>query len=355
MSKNRRKRKGKSGLPPGTLVYTGDNHVLNPDVTLMAYNESIISEKLLKGTQCNPLPTEGVVTWYDVRGLNDVALVEHIGQTFHLHPLALEDVLNTNQRPKWEDYHNGIFLIVRALRYRDGDTSQEFLSEQIAFFFNKDFLITFQEDEDDLFLNIRERLNMSMGKIRQKGADYLTYTLIDSIVDQYFVILDKTEESIDGIENQILVNFDTSARNEIYKIKRQLSEIKRVAMPLRDVVGRFMREDSNFVEKGTTIFARDLYDHVQRVIEMVESQRDMLNNLNDLYHAEVSNKANHVMKVLTIVSAIFIPLTFLAGIYGMNFVNFPEIHTQNGYFILWGVMILIAVLQLIYFKKKKWL
>jgi magnesium transporter len=353
MSKNKKKRKGKTGLPPGTLVYTGDNHVLNPDVTLMTFNESIISEKLLKGTECNPLPTEGVVTWYDVRGLNDVALIEHIGHTFHLHPLALEDVLNTAQRPKWEDYHNGIFLIVRALRFNE--TQQGFYNEQIAFFFNKDFLITFQEDEDDLFLNIRERLNMSMGKIRQKGADYLTYTLIDSIVDQYFVILDKTEESIDEIESQILVNFDTSARNKIYKIKRQLSEVKRVAMPLRDVVGRFMREDSNFVEKGTTIFARDLYDHVQRVIEMIESQRDMLNNLNDLYHAEVSNKANHVMKVLTIVSAIFIPLTFLAGIYGMNFDVLPELHHEKGYFILWGVMILIAVLQLIYFKKKKWL
>lgn len=353
MSKHRQKQKRKTGLPPGTLIYTGKTEVLNPDVTLITFNETVFSEQLLKGMDFKFLPTEGVVTWYDLRGLNNIPLIEHIGKTFHLHPLALEDILNTSQRPKWEDYTNGIFLIARALRLNN--TEQGFHNEQIAFFFNKNFIITFQEDEDDLFAHIRERLGQGIGKIRQKGADYLAYALIDSIVDQYFVLLDKTEDSIDAIETQILVNFDTSARNEIYQIKRQLSEIRRVAMPLRDVVGRFMREDSPFVERGTTIFARDLYDHVVRVIELVESQRDMLNNLNDLYHAELSNRANHVMKVLTIVSAIFIPLTFIAGVYGMNFDNLPELHYKNAYYWIWGLMILIAALQLIYFKRKKWL
>lgn len=352
MSKNKKKKR-KTGLPPGTLVYTGENQVLNPDVTLVSFNETLFSEKLLKGMEYQPQHTEGVVTWYDVRGVGNIALVEHIGKAFHLHPLALEDILNTSQRPKWEDYTNGIFLIVRALRFQEDGVS--FHNEQIAFYFNRSFLLTFQEDEDDLFAEIRERLSQSIGKIRQKSADYLAYALIDSIVDQYFVILDKTEESIDAIETQILINFDNTARNEIYQIKRQLSEIRRVAMPLRDVVGRFMREDSPFVDKGTTIFARDLYDHVTRVIEIIESQRDMLNNLNDLYHAELSNKANHVMKVLTIVSAIFIPLTFIAGVYGMNFDNLPELHYHNAYYWVWGLMILIAVLQLVYFKKKKWL
>ncbi len=349
---SRRKKKRKTGLPPESLVFTGETEVTNPNVTVMRYNETNISEKLLKGHVQLP-STNGEVIWYDVRGLNSVKLIESIGQKLHIHPLALEDVLNTSQRPKWEDYHNGIFLIARALRLNEKNS--EIITEQIAFFFNSDFVITFQEDEEDLFAAVRERLHRSLGKIRQKGVDYLTYALLDSIVDEYFLILDRTEEGIEALETKILADFKHSSRSDIYKLKRLISEIRRAVMPLRDVLGRFVREESEFVHPTTIIFVRDLHDHVIRVIEMVENQRDMLNNLDDLFNSEQANRANHVMKVLTIVSSIFIPLTFIVGVYGMNFDNLPELHAHNAYYWVWGLMIFIAVAQLIYFYRKRWL
>jgi magnesium transporter len=351
MSKKRKHRK--TGLPPGTLVYTGDSQTETSDVMVIQYDETALSEKILKGEDDCLLAREGTVTWYDVRGLNNIKMIERIGQTFHIHPLALEDVLNTQQRPKWEDYHNGVFLIARAQRI-DNETLN-IITEQVAFFFGKNFIVTFQEDEEDLFPNIRERLHKSLGKIRQKGADYLAYTLLDYIVDEYFTILDRTEEVIENLENKILNDFKTTTRNEIYNLKRQQSEIRRAILPLREVIGRFAREDSDFVEQPNIVYIRDLHDHVVQIADMLENQRDMLQNLNDLFNAEQSNRANHVMKVLTIVSSIFIPLTFIAGVYGMNFDNLPELHFQNGYFAVWVLMIFIAILQLIYFRIKKWL
>ena len=351
MSKKRKHRK--TGLPPGTLVYTGDSQTETSDVTVIQYDETAISEKILRGADACILEREGMVTWYDVRGLSDVKMIERIGQAFSIHPLALEDVLNTQQRPKWEDYYNGVFLVARAQRI-DNETLT-IITEQIAFFFGKNFLVSFQEDKDDLFPNIRERLHKSLGKIRQKGADYLTYALIDYIVDGYFLILDKMEEAIEKLENEILNNFKTSVRSDIYHLKRQHAEIRRAVLPMREVVGRFAREDSQYVNASNTVYIRDLYDHLSQISEHIESQRDMLQNLNDLYNAEQSNRANHVMKVLTIVSAIFIPLTFIAGVYGMNFDNMPELRTKNGYYAILGIMIFIAILQLIYFRIKKWL
>jgi magnesium transporter len=350
---SRRGNRRKTGMPPGTLVYTGDSQVDNPDVSIIHYNETSISEKLLRGLDCPPSPFENITTWYDVRGLNDVKLIEHIGQVFHIHPLVLEDILNTQQRPKWEDYQNGIFLVVRSLRLED--KAFELIGEQISFFLGTDFIITFQEDTHDIFSNIRERLHRGQGKIRQKKADYLAYTLLDTIIDEYYLILDKTEEAIEQLEEEILRDADKASRNKIYQLKQLFTEIRRAVLPLRDVVGRFSREEGAFVEHSTNLFIRDLHDHLSQVIENLDNQRDMLSNLYELYNSELSNKSNHVMKVLTIVSAIFIPLTFIVGVYGTNFDILPEIHTHYGYFVMWGVMIVIAALQLIYFRKKKWL
>ena len=339
-------------MPPETLVYTGEMQVENPDVTIMHYNDVTISEKLLRGLDC-PLSTSDMTTWYDVRGLNDVKLIEHIGQTFHIHPLALEDILHTSQRPKWEDYHNGIFLVARALRLND--KTLELVMEQVSLFLGAGFIVTFQEDEHDLFHAVRERLHRAQGKVRQKKADYLTYTLLDTIIDDYFLILDKTEEVIENLEEQILRDANKTSRNKIYQLKRLFSDIRRAVLPLRDVIGRFSREEGVFVEHSTNLFIRDLHDHLTQVIEGLDNQRDMLSNLHELYNSELSNKSNHVMKVLTIVSAIFIPLTFIVGVYGTNFDVLPELHYKNSYFVMWIVMVLIAALQLIYFRKKKWL
>ena len=352
MSKKHRHKPNKAGLPPETAVYTGQSHVERSVVTIVQYNDVFFDEKVLRGLDCSH-PTADKVTWYDVRGLNDVPLIEHIGRTFHVHPLAVEDVLNTSQRPKWDDYRNGIFITVRALRF--DEKSENFIAEQISFYLEKQSLLTFQEDVHDLFIPVRERLQREQGKVRSGGADFLTYALIDCIVDDYINILEHLEGNIETIEIEILTNFTPSVRNDIYKLKRQLSEIRRAVLPLRDVISRFSREQGEFVNPSTQVYIRDLYDHVVRVIETVENQRDMLNNLNDLYTSEVSGQANHVMKLLTIVSAIFIPLTFIVGVYGTNFEVLPELHYKNAYFWMWGVIVTLAVVQLIYFKWRKWI
>ena len=344
----------KIGVAPATPIFTGSTIVENPEVTVVQYNEAHLTEKILRGLDCLPAP-DGKVTWYDVRGLSDVPLVEHLGKTFGVHPLAIEDILHTQQRPKWDDYENGVFIIVRALRHESKVPLGEVIVEQVSFYIEKNVVLTFQEDTHDLFRAVRERLTRGQGKGRQKGSDYLTYALLDCIVDDYIALLDHTEDAAEVVENQILTQFNPSVRSDIYKLKRQISEIRRIVVPMRDVVGRLSREEGEIIDPTNHIYTRDLYDHIVRVIESVENQRDMLTNLDELYNAEVANRANHVMKVLTIVSAIFIPLTFIVGVYGTNFKYVPELEFHNAYFVMWIVMLLIVIGQLIFFRWKKWL
>jgi magnesium transporter len=352
MSKKHRHKPNKAGLPPETAIYTGQARVEESVVTIVQYNEDFFDEKILRGLDCLP-STLDKVTWYDIRGLNDVPLIEHIGQYFNVHPLAVEDILNTSQRPKWDDYPNGIFLIIRALRFHKD--SDEFISEQVAFYLEKQVLLTFQEDADDLFKVVRERLMRGQGRLRNKETDFLVYTLIDSIVDDYIIILEQLEEEIQSLEIQIMTNFTPSVRSRIYKLKRQLTEVRRAVLPFRDVISRFSREEGDFINPTNQVYIRDLYDHVVRVIETVENQRDMLNNLTDLFNSEQTNQTNHIFKVLTIISVIFIPPTFIVGVYGTNFRFIPEFEFHNAYFWMWGVMIFVAIGQLIYFRWKKWL
>ncbi|MBL7815995.1 MAG: magnesium/cobalt transporter CorA [Saprospiraceae bacterium] len=352
MSKKHKHKFNKAGLPPETAVYTGQTEVKQPIVTVVQYNDSVFSEKILRGDSLTPFSADKV-TWYDVRGLSQVALIERLGQTFHVHPLAIEDILNTSQRPKWEDYENGIFIIVRALRLHHNE--EDFITEQVSFYLEKQTLLSFQEDTDDLFFAVRERLERGQGKIRSRGTDFLAYALIDSIVDDYIHILDHLEDEIESIEVAILTNFSPSVRSRIYTLRRQLTEVRRAVLPFRDVVSRFSREESEFVYPANHVYTRDLYDHVIRAIETIENQRDMLNNLDSLYNSEQNNQTNHIFKVLTIISVIFIPPTFIAGIYGTNFDILPELHYKNAYFWMWAVIILIAIGQLVYFRWKKWL
>ena len=351
MIRKKKKQHIKSGLPPGTAVFIGEQKAETTETTVVQYNDTSINVKILRGLDC-PRANDGAVTWLDVRGLSDVSLIEHIGKTFNVHPLAVEDVLNTHQRPKWDDYDNGIFITVRALRL---DEFREIITEQVSFFLEKDVLLTFQEDADDLFKVVRQRMQHGQGKMRQKRTDYLMYALFDCIVDEYITLLDHLEERIEVLESEILANSTPSVRNEIYRLKQQLMHVRRAVLPMRDVVGRFTRETGEIVDPSNQVYIRDLYDHTVRVIETVENQRDMLNNLDDLYNSEQSNRANHIMKVLTIVSAIFIPLTFIVGVYGTNFDVLPELHYPHGYTAMWILMVLIAIVQLIYFRWKKWL
>lgn len=353
MARSRRQKKRKqAGLPPGSLIFTGQKKVESPDVTILKYNETEITE--LKPTDLSVAqPQEGFVTWYDVRGLHEIELVEKMGAQFEIHPLILEDILDIHQRAKFETYKKGFFLIARSLNL-DPET-WEIQSEQVAIYVGSGFVLSFQETADDLFQPVRDRLASGKGKIRMRTPDYLAYALVDSLVDRYYHLLDRIEERIEQLEDDILEGRHSNVKMRIHEQKRQVIDLRRSVVPLRDAVNQFSKSDHELIANVTTVFLRDLFDHAVQVVELMESHRDTLMNLHDLYLSEISFKMNQVMQVLTIIATIFIPLTFLAGIYGMNFEHMPELHWKYSYYVLWGIMILITLALLYYFRRKRWL
>ncbi len=353
-SKKPHKRKLKRpGAPPGTLEFTGERRLEKPVLLRLRYNpQELESQKDPTGAD-SFATTPDTVTWFDLIGLHDVKVIEQFGQQFNIHPLVLEDILHTQQRPKFEEYDNDAFMVLQALTY-NGE-NHELNTEQIAIYFGENFLITFQENEDDTFKAVRERIEMSSGRIRSRKSDYLAYALIDNLVDNYFEVLDRFLERMEELEDEITANPSRKTKEDIHHLKFQMLAVRKSVMPLRDAVNKFSRCESNAVDEGTGIFLRDLYDHVLRIADLTETYRDMLNGLVELYHSELSLRMNNVMQVLTVITTIFVPLTFLAGIYGMNFDNMPELHWENGYFYLWGFMLAIAIALLFYFKRKKWM
>lgn len=344
----------KIGLPPGSVIYTGNRNVGKIKMHYIQYDEKSLQEKELDNHGefvFHHLHNEKV-DWYDIRGIHDTTLIEQIGNTFDIHPLILEDVSNIHQRPKFEEYENGIFVIIKALAF--DKTKLEITTEQVALYFRNGLVVSFQETESDLFEFVRKRIQSGKGRIRQRGADYLVYALVDVIVDNYFLVLEDIELEIELLEESVLETQDSGIKSNIHLLKKELMVIRKSIAPLREAIGRFAKTDSPFVAENTAFYLRDLYDHTIQVMDLVESFRDLLNGLQDLFISEVSFKMNQVIQVLTIVSTIFIPLTFLAGIYGMNFENIPELHWKYGYFILWGLMVFIFVGLLFFFKRKKW-
>ena len=351
----KRKKRKISGLPPGSVIFTGNQKVEKVFIHYQQYD----SEKLLEKTLDNHADIvfhkspNDKVDWYDIRGLHDTSLLELLGGTFKIHPLILEDVADTYQRPKFEEYDKGGFVIIRALKFDKQKLVIQ--TEQVALYFRKGFLISFQESDSDLFGAVRKRLHSGRGKIRQRGADYLCYALLDNIVDNYFVILDEIEDVIEELEDQLLAAPDHEIKEQIHHLKKELLVVRKSINPLREAISRFSKSDNAFIEESSLVFVRDLYDHTIQIMDMVETYRDMLNGLQDLYLSEISFKMNQVMQVLTIITTIFVPLSFLAGLYGMNFSYIPELQFKYGYFILLIVMFLIFAGSLLYFRKKKWL
>ena len=352
MSKKKRQRHRKTGLPPGTLVFTGERFVETPNVTLMQYNQETFVVKHLQNEK--PPAADGYnVTWFDVRGVHDLGLIEKIGKKFSIHPLALEDIVDTQQRPKFEEYKDGLFITLRDLKF---DVEHlELKTEQVSIYIGKNFLLSFQEDDDDLFVYVRKRLEVSSGRIRQRQSDYLAYALVDSIVDNYFIVLDRVEEAMENIEESILLDSNISIKARIHQLKLQTLLLRKSVAPLREAINQFSRSENPLMSEDTPVFIRDLHDHIIQVMDMIETYRDMVTGLNDLYLSELSFKMNNVMKVLTVITTIFVPLSFLAGLYGMNFDHMPELHWRNGYFYLLAVMGCVAAGLLLLFHKKKWL
>jgi magnesium transporter len=354
INKRFKKDSQKAGLPPGTLVHIGERKLESVRITLIDYDEQNVREKQPDEIeQCFPFKTTPTVTWINIDGLHDIQLMEKIGKNFDFHPLILEDVLNTGQRPKFEDFENYIFIVLKMLTY---DESEETIkSEQVSMILGKNFVISFQEIQGDVFENIRERIRNAKGRIRKMSCDYLLYVLLDAIVDNYFAILEKFGEKIESLEEQLVSDPDEKILQKIHSIKRELISLRKSVWPLRELVSGLQRSESPLISESTIIYFRDVYDHTIQVIDTVETFRDMVSGMLDIYLSSISNRMNAVMKVLTIIATIFIPLTFIAGVYGMNFKIIPELEWKWGYGAVWLVMLIVAACMLVYFRRKKWL
>jgi magnesium transporter len=348
--KVRKRRKSKLGMSPGSLVFTGEQKLSDAHVTITQYNEGQYETE-----ESFEIPTISAdkITWIDVRGIHDPALIERLGRAFDIHPLVLEDIMDVHQRPKFEDYQSGFYLTLRNFKFIS--ETRTIVPEQVSIYAGANYVFSFQEDAEELFGEVITRLESGRGKLRQRGADYLVYALMDRIVDGYFVLLDQIGESIEDLETEILNNLSRHTKQQIHDLKRQLLSLRRSISPLRDAIGLLIKSDSKYISDQTIIFLRDLYDHCIQVFDILETSRDNLTSLQDLYNSELSFKTNSVMQVLTVVATIFIPLTFLVGVYGMNFDYLPELHWKHSYFILWLIMIFVALIMLVYFRKKKWL
>ncbi|MDF7798119.1 magnesium/cobalt transporter CorA [Pontiellaceae bacterium B1224] len=343
----------KQGQPPGTPVYTGTRTDVPIRIRVIHYNEEQLEEREVSTVEETFAYAEATpATWINIDGLNDAPAVEKMGLYLGLHSLTIEDILHTHQRPKMEDLGDAIYMVLRMLSI--DPNNDDVTSEQISFVLHKSVLVTFQEHSGDVFEGVRERIQKMQGRIRRKGADYLLYALLDAVTDHYFKVLEQFGERIEGVEAALMEDPYPELLNEIYAMKRELLYIRKSVWPLREAIGSLERGESELFEDGTQKYLRDLYDHTIQVIDTIESFRDMLSGVQDLYLSSLGNKTNQVMKVLTIIATIFIPITFIAGIYGMNFEVIPELQWKYGYAAVWVVMIVMTFGMLAYFKRKRW-
>jgi len=350
----------KAGLPPGTPIYTGEHTKEAVKITMIDYDKEtaeVISPTSVE--QCVPYKNKPSVTWINVDGLHQVDVIEKLCACFDLHPLTVEDILNTSQRPKLDVYDNYAFLVARMHTSRNDH--EEFIMEQVSFIIGENFLITFQERSGDTFDAVRNRIRENKGRVRKMGPDYLLYALLDSVVDDYFSLLDNVGEEVEDLEEDLVTEPTPETQQRIHILKREMLLLRKSIWPLREVISGLQREEIPMISDSINYFLKDLYDHTIQVIDTVETFRDMITGMLDIYLSSISNRMNEIMKVLTIFAVIFIPLTFIAGVYGMNFntaaspFNMPELNWYWGYPLALGLMVVVAVVMLFYFKRKNWL
>jgi magnesium transporter len=343
------------GTSPGTLTYIGDEVKFDTKIFWTEYNldnYKIHNFPKLLDFQLKLDPDK--TYWLNVDGIHEPKVIETIGGIFNLHALVMEDILNSQQKPKFEYYNdNQLFITFKMIEYNP--YTREIEVEHLSFILGINYLISFQEERSrDIFEAITVRLKTSAGKTRKNGADYLLYALMDLVIDNYFVVLEQISENIERLEDSIIKTTKQKSMTEIYSMKRELMLMRKVVFPLREMLSNLIREEAPLITANTVLYLRDIHDHVSQVIETIDSYRELVASLMDLYLSQAGNRMNNVMKVLTVISVIFMPLTFIAGVYGMNFDNIPELHWQNGYFV-WGIMITLVLGMLIYFKRKDWL
>ena len=350
-----KKRSMKAGLPPGTLIHIGEQRAEAAKITVINYDDVSFQEEELKtAEECFPYKDKPSMTWINIDGIHQKEILEKFSGHFDFHPLVMEDIMNTDQRPKMEDYTDYLYIVLKMLYYNDEEN--KITTEQISLIVAPHIVISFQEGlEGDVFSPLRERLRNDKGKVRKMGADYLAYSLIDAIVDSYFTILEKLGERIEILEEELISDPGTETLHEIHYLKREMIFLRKAVWPLREVIGMMMRGESLLIHDSMKIYLRDVYDHTIQVIDTIETLRDMVTGMLDIYLSSISNRLNAVMKVLTIIATIFIPLTFIVGVYGMNFKYMPELEWRFGYPMVWLVMLIIGISMLLLFRRKKWL
>lgn len=356
-SERRKKLQGRSsklGLAPGTMVFIGEQKIESASVNVINYSDKNLNELHdVPHDQCCELIEASGVTWIDVTGIHDMKLIEGLGKCLKLHPLTLEDIVNTIQRPKTEEFSDYIYAVLKTISFDEEEDRLEI--EQVSMILGENYLVSFQEKDGNVFNPVRQRLRTAKGRIRSMKADYLAYALMDAVVDHYFLTLERFGDRVESLEDQILGTSNPDSMHDLHRLKRDILRLRKAVWPLREEIGALLKSDSELIRPETRVFLRDLYDHTIQVIDMVETFRDVLGGMHDSFLSSVSNRMNEIMKVLTIIATIFIPLTFIAGVYGMNFEHMPELKWHYGYFLVLGVMFSAAIGLLGYFKIKKWI
>ncbi len=348
-----RKTSSKVGLPPGSIIHVGEQKIEKVKITLIEYDEKKFEScEIHSVEEIDPYTDTPQVTWVNVYGLHDTELIKQIGEKFSIHPLVLEDILNTETRPKIEVTDKYVFIAMKMLAYNT--TTNEIETEQVSFILGDTFVFSFLEKSDNIFNPIKDRITNNYGRVRKQPSDYLFYALMDVVVDQYFLLLEQIEHNIEILDDEVITSADRSQIEKIYNLKNKLLLTRRSIWPLREIFSRLIREETSLINKKIMPYLRDLLDHTIQVTETIELQREITTGIMETHLSMMSFKMNEVMKVLTIIATIFIPLTFIVGIYGMNFPNMPEMKWPWAYFALWGVMIGVTLLMLFYFKSKKW-
>jgi magnesium transporter len=344
----------KVGMPPGSLVYTGDKEHLPAKITITRYNEqSIVESQVGSFAECVMAAAPGEVIWINVTGVSKVRDLEQVGECFKIHPLVLEDILEVGQRPKVEDYDEYLYIVLNYIRPVAG--GEELVAEEISLVLGPNYLLSFYTGEDDLYAPVRERLLQAKGRIRKFGADYLAYSLIDLVVDNYFVELEKFGDQVESLEDEVVARPSPQTLRDVHRFKNDMIMLRKSLWPLREVIARLERRESPLISENLGNYFRDVYDHTIIAIDTVETYRDILSGMLDIYLSSMSNRLNEIMKVLTIIATIFMPLTFITSLYGMNFKHMPELQWEYGYFGVIGIVVVTAVSMLLYFRKRHWI
>jgi len=348
-----KKRSSKAGMPAGSLIHIGERKVDKIKIKLINYGEhDYIEQDIENIAQCFEFKDDKTITWINIDGIHDTDMLSKLGDCFGFHPLILEDILNTEQRPKVEDFTDYIYVVLKMIDYEKN--LKEVTFDQVSIILGKNYLISLHERPLDIYETVKNTLKKDRSKIRKAGSDYLAYLLMDSIIDNYFSVLENVGERIENIENKIITNPSPKTLKATHNLKRDMLFMRKSVWPLREVISKLERGEISLIKNSTRIYIRDIYDHIIQVIDTIETYRDMLSGMIDIYLSSISNRLNEVVKILTIISTIFIPITFIASIYGMNFKFIPEFSWKWSYPVVWFIMLAVIITMVIYFKRKKW-